>query len=189
MKIIGGELKGRRIAMPRGVDIRPTSDKVRESLFNIIRERVEGAAVLDLFAGSGSLGLEALSRGALNAVFVDIQKKCADAVRRNCRDLAIPGERFKAYHSDAFASLKKLDDSNIRFDLVFLDPPYYINMVKKALISICNHDILNPSSLVISEHFKKDLVPDEEGGLKKVKEAKYGDTVLSFYMLKTGSTI
>jgi len=181
MKIIAGEYKGRHIDMPRGADIRPTSDKVREALFNIMMDKVAGSCVLDLFAGSGAFGIEALSRGAGHAVFVDLQKKCADCVRANLRGLAISKEKYDIYCNDAFKALKKLSDTKIRFNIVFLDPPYHEGLLKKSLIYLCNHDILYPSSLVICEHFKKDEMPDEIDCLVRCREARYGDTVLSFY--------
>jgi len=182
MKILSGEFKGRRIEIPKGAEIRPTSDKVRESLFNIIKDRVVGASVLDLFAGSGSLGIEALSRGAENVIFIDLQKRCADTIKKNLGELQIaPGRKARVYHNDAFKAIKKLGDLKSRFDLIFLDPPYYGNMTRKCLIYIPNYDILKYSYLIVCEHFKKDLLPDKIECLVKSHQARYGDTVLTFY--------
>ncbi len=182
MKIIGGELQGRHIDMPRGVDIRPTPDRVREAIFNIVRERVPGASVLDLFAGSGALGIEAVSRGAASLFAVDKNKKCVSTIRKNIKSLSIDtGRRIDIHQQDALKAIKKLSDSKIRFDLVFLDPPYYSDWVKKCLISLSNYDILNHSSLVICEHFKKDAVPEEAGAFRRSQERRYGDTVVSIY--------
>lgn len=182
MKIIGGEFRGRQIDMPRGVDIRPTPDRVREAIFNIIRERISGASVLDLFAGSGALGIEAVSRGAASLFAVDINRKCVSTIRKNIRSLsADAGRRIDIRQADALKTIKKLSDSKIRFDLVFLDPPYYSEWVKKCLISLSNYDILKHSSLVICEHFKKDAVPEEIRVFKTRAQKRYGDTVVSIY--------
>ena len=180
MKIIGGEFKGRRIEIPKGVDIRPTSDKVREALFNIIKDQVGEASVLDLFAGSGSLGIEALSRGAKKAVFIDIQRKCIDSIKRNLKNLPLSA-KVEVYQNDAFKAIKKLSDLKLRFDIILLDPPYYDNILKKSLLYICNYDILNHSNLVVCEHFKKDIMPDRLECLSKRRQVRYGDTLLSFY--------
>ena len=168
--------------MPRGVDIRPTPDRVREAIFNIIRERISGASVLDLFAGSGALGIEAVSRGAASLFAVDINRKCVSTIRKNIRSLsADAGRRIDIRQADALKTIKKLSDSKIRFDLVFLDPPYYSEWVKKCLISLSNYDILKHSSLVICEHFKKDAVPEEIRVFKTRAQKRYGDTVVSIY--------
>lgn len=182
VKIIGGEFKGRRIEIPKGADIRPTSDKVREALFNIVKDRVAGTSVLDLFAGSGSLGIEAFSRGAKSVVFIDLQKRCTDTIKKNLRELRIdPGRNVQVYHNDAFKAIKKLGELKSRFDLIFLDPPYYDNVIRKCLIYICNHDILNHPNLVICEHFKKELMPDTIECLVRSRQARYGDTTLTLY--------
>ena len=181
MKIIGGEFKGRRIDMPRGEDVRPTPDRVREAVFNIIKDKVEGASVLDLFAGSGSFGIEALSRGAQKVTFVDAQKRCVNNIRGNLKRLPIGEDRIKIIQNDALKVITKLSDSKIRFDILFLDPPYYGDWVKKCLLCLGRYDILNRSSSVICEHFKKDIVPEEIEGFKRIRSYRYGDTVLSFY--------
>jgi len=184
MKIIAGEAKGRPIEMPRNVEMRPTSDKVREALFNIIAQSIPGSSVLDLFAGSGSLGLEALSRGAERAVFVDEEKRCVSTIRKNVSILEFEGKDAKIYRNDALKAVKKLSDSNSRFDIVFMDPPYYGDWVKKCLLCISKYDILNHPSLIICEHFKKDVVPEGAGSIKLERQARYGDTVLSIYAKK-----
>lgn len=181
MRIIGGKFKGRHIEIPKGADIRPTSDKVREALFNIIKDRTEGASVLDLFAGSGSLGIEALSRGAEKATFIDIQARCISSIRKNLKSLAIKTENIELLQENALKAIKKLSESKIRFNLVFLDPPYYGDWIKKCLIYLDEYDILYNSHIIICEHFKKDIVPEKIGRFKKVKRSSYGDTVLTFY--------
>jgi len=182
MRIIGGKFKGRRIEMPVGADVRPTPDRVREAIFNIIKTRLENESVLDLFAGSGALGIEALSRGASYAMFVDIQKRCIEAIKKNIERLPLgPAGKIKIYQSDSLKAIKKLSDSKIRFGLVFLDPPYYSDWVKKCLLYLHIYDILKHSSLIICEHFKKDTVPEKTGSLVIIRRVAYGDTALSFY--------
>ncbi len=182
MKIIGGMFKGRIINMPKGVEIRPTPDRVREALFNIIKARIEGASVLDLFAGSGALAIEALSRGAKSAVFVDRNKRCVDTITKSLAPFKLDANIIRIYHNDSIKAIKRLSDSNIRFDIVFLDPPYYGDWVKKCLISLDRYDILKNPSLIVCEHFKKDVVPEQIGAIKRTRQDQYGDTVLSFYI-------
>jgi 16S rRNA (guanine(966)-N(2))-methyltransferase RsmD len=181
MKIIGGEFKGRHIDMPKGVNIRPTSDKVREALFSIIGGRIRGAGFLELFAGSGAIGIEAISRGAGKTVFVDINNRCTGAIKKNIDSLSLDRSRIDIFKNDAIKAIKKLSDSKIRFDIVFLDPPYHSGLLRKCLLYLSNYVILNDSYLVICEHFKKEAMPQDAGSLKRRREAKYGDTVLTFY--------
>lgn len=188
MKIIGGEFKGRRIDIPKDEDVRPTSDKVREALFNIIKEKIRGSSVLDLFSGSGSLGIEALSWGASRVLFVDSRRSCIEVIKNNLKRLPIKQDNADVIRNDALKAIKKLSDTKIRFDLVFMDPPYYGDWIKKCLISLDKYDILNHSSLIICEHFKKDTVPEEAGHLKKMREKRYGDTVLTIYVSDGGDT-
>ena len=131
MNIIGGMYKGRIIYMPKGAGIRPTSNKVREALFNILGDKVPGAAVLDLFAGSGSLGLEALSRGAAKAVFIDNNTRCISTIKRNLEKLRAPSG-VKITQLNVLQGIKKMSDRE-KFDLIFLDPPYFKDWVKKNL--------------------------------------------------------
>ena len=187
MKIIGGEFRGRLIDMPAVKDMRPTSDKVCEAIFNIISQKIAGASFLDLFAGSGAVGLEALSRGAADVTFVDIQKKCTASIEKSIASLSINKDTVNILKYDAIKAMEKLSDLKYRFDLIFLDPPYYGDWVKKCLINIERYDILKHSSLVICEHFKKDIVPESLGGFKLVRQKRYGDTVLSFYQQDRGN--
>ena len=179
MNIIGGIYKGRVITMPGGPAIRPTSNKVREALFNILGERVRGAVVLELFAGSGSLGIEAISRGAKSAVFVDNDAGCSRTIRKNLKSLGISGG-VKVTQLNVVQAIKKLDGKE-KFDMIFMDPPYSRGWIKKILINLGQYDILNHPGLLICEHHKKDETPQAEGGFVKFRENRYGDTVLSFY--------
>lgn len=179
MRIIAGKYKGRVIEMPNG--IRPTSNKVRESLFEILKNRVEGASFLDLYSGSGAIGIEALSRGAKKAVFIDNDHKCISALKRNLAKMAIPQGSYDIYNKDCMNGMAILQKSRSYFDVVFLDPPYYMDLAKNTLIELSNCDILTPNALVIAEVFKKESLPEELGIFKKIRSSKYGDTLLEFF--------
>lgn len=179
MKIIAGGYKGRIIEMPGG--IRPTSDKVRESLFEILKNRIEGASFLDLYSGSGAIGIEALSRGAKKVVFIDNNRKCASILKANLAKLGIPGSSYDIYIKDCINGIKTLQRAGSCFDIVFLDPPYYTGLAKNTLIELSGCDILTPNALVIAEVFKKEGLPEESGIFKKIRSSKYGDTLLEFF--------
>ena len=179
MKIIAGEYKGRIIEMPDG--IRPTSDKVREALFDILKNRISKASFLDLYCGSGAVGIEALSRGAQKTVFIDNNKACISVLRRNLDKIGISDSLYDIYNKDCINAVKMLGKIETSFDIVFLDPPYYINLAKNTLIELSGCDILTPNAVVIAEVFKKEGLPEELGAFKKTRSYKYGDTLLEFY--------
>ncbi len=201
MRVIAGKYKGRRLFIPKG--IRPTKDNVKESLFNILSSDIQGASVLDLFAGSGALGIEALSRGAKEVVFVDNSKASADTIERNIAKIAPDNEKtsIRVIIKDAFAGIRLLRAENKKFDIIILDPPYnkltYKNAgnkspagfgkarIRKCLKYINVYDILPHSGLVIVEHFKKDILPAEAESLALYRELKYSDTILSIYRKQT----
>jgi len=176
MRVTGGIGRGRRLKVPAGAQVRPTSDKVKQALFNILGDKVEGGAFLDLFAGAGGIGIEALSRGAGRVVFVDAAKSSLAAVKQNIEQLGF-GERAEVVLSKAESFLKRPAGP---FDLVFLDPPYAEEM-QPLLEMVAGAGILKPHSIVIAEHFKKQVSPERAGTLALYREARYGDTVLAFY--------
>ncbi|MBL7157336.1 MAG: 16S rRNA (guanine(966)-N(2))-methyltransferase RsmD [Candidatus Omnitrophica bacterium] len=181
MRIIGGEYRHRAIKMPKGVEVRPTQDRVREAVFNIIRERVPESRVLDLYAGSGAFGIEALSRGASLSIFVDNNTKCIAAIKSN---LSVIGDKAKCTQllkKDGVKAIEAFKESGVKFDIIFLDPPYYRDLAKNSLLKIDACDILAQHSFVIAEHFVRDVIPDTIGKLQLFKRKRYGDTVLSFY--------
>jgi len=180
MRIIGGEYKSRLIAMPKGVEIRPTQDKVRQAIFNILGD-VYGKKVLELFAGSGAFGIEAISRGAKDATFVDNNFKCAQTIKANLESLGVNESKYSIIRANALGVLPRLAKQEEKFDIVFLDPPYYKDMAKNCLININAYDILSPVGLVIIEHFKKDALNAELERLIFVDGRRYGDTVISIY--------
>ena len=178
MRIVAGAFRGRRLFTPKGDRIRPTTDRVREAIFSIIAPEVAGAAVLDLYAGTGAMGLEALSRGAGRAVFVD---QSADAVRiiRANIELCGAADRARIIRSGAPAAIRRLAAGGELFGLVFLDPPYGKGFIEKTIAHL--GDIASGSSLAVAEHHIKDVSPARCGGWVKTQERRYGDTLISFY--------
>jgi 16S rRNA (guanine966-N2)-methyltransferase len=178
LRIIAGQRRGKRLAGPRDRDIRPTTDRIRESIFNIIAYRVKDARVLDLFAGTGAMGLEALSRGAVEAVFVDSGAAAAALVQRN---LAACGFAHlgRVIRADALAALGGLEGRRA-FDLVFMDPPYDRAMVAPALAALAAAAVTAPGVLVVVEHAPREHLPDETGGWRCIDQRRYGKTLVSF---------
>ena len=179
MRIISGKYKGRLISMPGG--IRPTQNKVREALFDILGD-IQGLSFLELFAGSGAVGFEALSRGAADLTLVEHNRDCVVALKKNIEPLKL--EACNLLPWEAQKAIKAFNQEKRRFDLIFLDPPYYRDLAKKTLQILGAYDILAPNGLVVVQHFKKDALSKESGKLILIKEARYGDTLLSLYKKK-----
>ena len=180
MRVIAGIAKGCRLFAPKGIKTRPTSDRVKENLFNIISDRVEGAAILDLYAGAGSLAIEALSRGAKASVLVEADRVAAAAIRRN---LAATGlaEQAVVMQSPVSQALDRLMTGGQAFDLIFLDPPYKIEKAELEIVMEKAAGCLNKLGLAVLEH-RPDLPEIQPGGgLFPVDRRRYGDTALSFY--------
>ena len=175
MRIISGSARGRRLVSPEGFDVRPTTDKVKESMFNIIQFELDGAAVLDLFAGTGQLGIEALSRGAEKAVFVDASKKSLETVRKN---IALAGFSSSAetVQGDAFAYLAAAKE---QFDIVFLDPPYHNGLCEKAFALL--PAVLKDGASVICETQADETLPSAFGEFSLSREYKYSAIKLRVY--------
>jgi len=175
MRIISGQFRGRKLKTLEGMNTRPTADRVKESLFNILNTKVYDANVLDLFAGSGALGLEALSRGAASCVFVDSSKEAIDIVKENV-DLCKVQENSKIINKDYLEVLKNI---NNKFDIIFVDPPYSKGIEIVVLENV--KDILTEDGMVIIETDHTDIPPEEINGLIKYDSRKYGRTIISFY--------
>ena len=180
MRIVGGQFKSRLISMPKGVDIRPTQDKVRQAIFNVLAD-VNGKRVLELFAGTGAFGIEALSRGASYVTFVDNNLKCTETIRANLDSLGIQGSSYDIIKTNALSVLPRLSKGAEKYDLVFMDPPYHAGLAKKCLINIDDYDILAPVAVVIVESFKKDVLATGLKTLVLEKEKKYGDTIITIF--------
>ena len=179
MRIIAGALKGRVLAPVRG-RMRPTAAKVREAVFNILGAAVPGVRVLDLFAGTGALGIEALSRGAAAAVFVEDHPQSLKVLRRNLEDLDLL-DRATVWPLTVAAAVKKLAGRGERFGLAFLDPPYG-GGAAAALSVLDSHHLLAPGARVAVEHSRRETLPEACGGLRRLEVRRYGDTQVAFYL-------
>ncbi|WP_267127629.1 16S rRNA (guanine(966)-N(2))-methyltransferase RsmD [Thermoanaerobacter thermohydrosulfuricus] len=180
LRVIAGKLKGRKVKSLEGNEVRPTADRVKESLFNILMNKIEGSIFLDLFAGTGNIGIEALSRGAQFCYFVDKSLKSIKCIRENVTELNLV-PFAKILHRDVLKVIEMLDKNNTKFDIIFLDPPYYQNLVDKTLIKLGEAKVLKEDGIIIAEHHKNDKVRERYGNLVKIRENKYGETILSFY--------
>lgn len=180
MRIVGGSLGGRVLRAPPGRDTRPTSEKVREALFNILGS-VEGDHVLDLFAGSGALGIEALSRGAAHVTFVDGGKAALTAVRANLAQLGI-ADRAQVIAGDAVATAARLVPTT-PWRLVFVDPPYASDLAQKAVLAL-RPEHLSPGAVIVIEHDRRNAPPDALGSLLRTDQRRYGDTLVSFFEVR-----
>ncbi len=176
MRVITGVLRGKRLITVPGNDlVRPTTEKVKEAIFSSVQFDIEGRNVLDLFAGSGQMGIEALSRGADNATFVDASKVSINTVKQNLKDT--PFEKTaKIVNRDFLSFLKTCDQ---RFDIVFIDPPYDAGLVLTALSTVA--PLVNPCGTVFCEHPLNTEMPEEIGGLVFAKEYKYGRIAVTSY--------
>ena len=175
MRIISGQFRGRKLKTLEGMNTRPTADRVKESLFNILSNKIYDSKVLDLFAGSGSLGLEALSRGATFCVFVDSSKEAINIVKENIK-LCRQEENSKIINKDYIEALKILND---KFDIIFVDPPYSNGIEVNVLKNI--KSIMSENGIAVIETDQTDIPPDEIAGLIKYDSRKYGRTIISFY--------
>jgi len=171
-------MRGRKLYAPPGLGVRPTSDKVKEALFNILSDRIVGASFLDLYAGVGSVGIEALSRGAGTVVFVEKSKKHVGFLKKNLSLSPFDG-RSEIFCMDATEFLKKRRAGP--FDFVFIDPPYEGEEIEKTLPLLGEGDMIADNGTVVIQHFHKKELSDPIGELRFLRRYKYGETVLSLY--------
>jgi 16S rRNA (guanine(966)-N(2))-methyltransferase RsmD len=176
MRIIAGTLKGRRIEAPKWEGLRPTSDKLRETLFNILAPRIEGARVLDGFAGTGAIGIEALSRGAAHVTFVERDPRAVALIAANLRRCGVV-DRYAIIRA-RFAGTEQLAGSG-SFDVIFLDPPYGAAELLAAIDAA--EPLVQPHTLLIVEHAKRDVAPEQRGALVRTRLLSSGDSALAFY--------
>lgn len=182
MRVISGERKGMPLKAVNGVTTRPTTDKVKESLFNILGPFFNDGTVLDLFAGSGGLGIEALSRGMEHGVFIEKDSKAFQNLKENIAKCRYE-DRTEVYRNDATRALKLLIKRDFQADLIFLDPPYNKHMYYDLVKDIIENNVIHPQGTIVCEHEYKMELPEEVEGFTKYREEKYGDTKISFYQL------
>ena len=170
-------------APKKGWRVRPLTDQTREALFNILGARVADCYFLDLFAGTGAVGIEALSRGARSAIFVELNRQVVSLIPQNLETAGF-SDRADVYAVDVIRALNLLNGKQARFDIIFLGAPYDSPLLEKAMEKIAEVDILNPGGIVIAEHRKQHLLPDHYGRFEKYRDARYGETKLSFFKEK-----
>jgi 16S rRNA (guanine(966)-N(2))-methyltransferase RsmD len=199
MRIIAGEYRSRTLQAPAGLATRPTSDRLRETLFNVLAPRIEGAAFLDLYAGSGAVGIEALSRGAASVDFVERAETAVRVLRGNLARLGIT-QGFRVHTGGVGGWLRRVGrnagserkpGSAAVFDLVFLDPPYEAAEEYAATLGLLGGgsvELLGPGALVIAEHRRKERLGDRYGELGRTRLLEQGDAALSFYAVGPGAS-
>jgi len=180
VRVIGGTLRRRKLHPLRGLTIRPTTDYLREAIFNILASRVEGAVVLDLFAGTGSLGIEALSRGAASAVFVDSQVQSVRSLAKNISTFGLE-EKSTVLRQDILRGLGFLRTLDRAFDLVFMDPPYHKGFAEKTIHVLDRSACVAHGACVVIEHSIREPLPDKVGPFESMDRRQKGKTVVSFY--------
>lgn len=175
MRVISGKARGTRLATIEGNTTRPTTDRVKESLFNLIQFHIQDADVLDLFAGSGALGIEAASRGANSVTLVENFRKCHDAIEYNIEKTGLDNiDLLKAEVLSCFMRLKT-------YDVILMDPPYSKDFIVPTLEKIVEHNVLNETGIVVVEHSKEDKLPSHVGKLNLERQKKYGIAMISIY--------
>jgi len=177
MRVITGKARGVQLKTPDGMDTRPTTDRVKEALFSIINFDIPGAKVLDLFGGTGQLGIEALSRGASSAVFVDAREESCRLIRENLRRTKLEKEA-KVVRSDYLAYLNRTTE---QFDIILLDPPYAEVFLENALKRIAEIDILHSGGIIVAERPLGKELPWEFDGFQRSRDYKYGKILLTIY--------
>jgi 16S rRNA (guanine966-N2)-methyltransferase len=181
MRVIGGKYRSRKLIAPVGTATRPTSDRLRETLFNVVAPRVAESAWLDLFAGSGAIGIEALSRGARSVSFVESAAAAARTIRKNLHSLGIE-DGFEVIEREAATALRMLDSQAVVYDFCFLDPPYRkMGDYEQVLGFLSQSRLIRPETQVIAEHDKHFDPGNEFGSLRRHRVLRQGDAVLSFY--------
>ncbi len=188
VRVIAGRFRSRKLQALPGMDIRPTSDKLRETLFNVLAagyaSRLEGTVWIDLFAGTGAVGIEAISRGASHVYFVESAPAAVEAIKKNLHSLEIEGG-FQILPQDVSRTLRALVEKNIHADFIFLDPPYKLTEIySSTLLALSHSSLLMQASVVIAEHEKRFDPGEAFGELQRYRKLIQGDAALSFYRLR-----
>ena len=177
MRIITGKARGKKLITLEGEAVRPTTDKVKESLFNILQFQLEGRKFLDMFAGCGQIALEAVSRGAESALLIDASKSAANVISQNIKACGFERE-CTLVNADSVMYVK---NSKLKLDIAFIDPPYKTGIIESALLAAA--DKMNPGGIIICEHPFDEVLPETAGEFVKAKDYKYGKIVLTSYKM------
>lgn len=175
MRIISGKARGRKLISPQNDDVRPTGDRVKESIFNMIHPYISDSIIIDLFAGTGNLGLEAISRGAKKAYFVDNNPTSLDIVKKNIHITGFQ-DCCNVIYANFEKGMEKIEESG---DVFFLDPPYNKGYIMKCIDLIIKENKLNNDGIIVAEHSVGEIIPDDVAGLELIKNKKYGMTMVS----------
>lgn len=182
MRIIAGQYKGRRLKTLEGLSVRPTSDRMRETIFNILAPRIDGARVADLCAGSGAVGIEALSRGAEFVAFVESSRKAASVIEENLEHCKIE-DGYKLIARDALQAVKYFSAEKQQFDIIYFDPPYESEIYSPVLWQIARGGVLTPEGVVLVEHRRQSPLSPNYDQLRPYREIVQGESCLTFYEL------
>lgn len=186
LRVISGIAKGHKLKTIEGRTTRPTSDRVKEALFNIIADEIVDRNVLDVFAGTGSLGIEALSRGANRAVFLDKSMECCGIIKENLAHTKL-ADKAEVFSTDFATGIERLYRDGRKFDLIILDPPYNKNFIQETLKMLTKNDIMKDDGIIVAEHSTSDSLPGSIGRLESIDTRKYGDTMITIFISKDGN--
>ncbi len=179
MKILSGKLTGRPIAFRPQAGVRPTADRARKAVFDILRSAVEGQSVLDLFSGSGAMGMEALSNGACRAVFVEKDRALCRVIEKNLGTLGLTSGSVIC--REVIAAVEALSARGERFGIVIMDPPYQTGLGLETLAAVERSNLIDRDSLIVLECSQRETLPEKMGSLRAIKVKKYGDTKIAIY--------
>lgn len=188
VRVVSGSAKGRPLKSVPGSGTRPTTDKVKEAVFSMIGPYFEGGAVLDLFAGTGGLGIEALSRGMESAVFVDMDPKSIDTIRANLKATNLEASA-QVYRNEAGRALSALEKQGRVFDLVFLDPPYRLKHGDELMLSMVEKGMLQEDAIIVLEHESSYAYSEDIPGFYRLRQAVYGETTISIYQYEANPSV
>lgn len=180
MRVISGSVRGRNLKAVPGMNTRPTTDKVKEAIFSMIGPYFQSGMVLDLFAGAGGLGIEAISRGIERGIFIDIERASVDIIKQNLQSTGLM-EQAEVYRNSAEQALKVLHRRELKFDLIFVDPPYRMKKMDELLLVIEERNLLAAGAKVVLEHDARTLYAEQFGGFIRIRKADYGETTISIY--------
>lgn len=182
LRVIAGTAKGRTLKAVPGKNTRPTTDKVKEAIFSMIGPYFDGGTALDLFAGTGGLGIEALSRGVDNAIFIDLEGASVEVIKQNLQAAGM-ADRAEIYRTDAVRAVKALAKRGLKFGLVFLDPPYRMKDMDELMAELAARGLLEADATIVVEHDAEHRYPEAFAPYRQLKHAQYGDTAVTIYRL------
>ncbi|MGE4282630.1 MAG: 16S rRNA (guanine(966)-N(2))-methyltransferase RsmD [Clostridia bacterium] len=178
MRVISGSARGHKLKSLKGMNTRPTADRIKESLFNMIADFLNNAHILDLFAGTGNLGIESLSRGGQFAVFIDKSSEAVEIIKQNLIHTKLT-EKAKVYHCDYSEYIHRFEKTQRKFDIIFMDPPYSKGFIMSALEKIRKKELLSAKGIIVVERESHDKLPEPLEGFEIIKERSYGRTVIT----------